>query len=116
MIGHLTLIFLCQLVGEFLVRSVGWSIPGPVLGMIILFAILCVRGGLPDDLSQIAGTLHRYMALLFVPAGAGVILHFRLLGQSFVPIAVALVFSTVLTIAVTAWLMQALGRDGSGDD
>ena len=116
MIGHLTLIFLCQLIGEIVVRSVGWSIPGPVLGMIILFAIFCVRGGLPDDLGQIAGTLHRYMALLFVPAGAGVILHFRLLGQSLVPIAVALVVSTVLTIAVTAWLMQALGRGGGGDD
>ena len=116
MIAHLTLIFLCQLGGEFIVRSTGWSVPGPVLGMIILFAILCVRGGLPDDLGQIAGVLHRYMALLFVPAGAGVILHFRLLGQSLVPIAVALIVSTVLTIAITAWLMQALSGVRGGDD
>ena len=49
------------------------------------------------------------------------VLHAGLIGSELVPISVALVVSTVLTIAVTAWLMawlgpRALGADGGEGD
>ena len=38
MINALTLLFLCQLAGEVLVRALGITFPGPVLGLGLIFA------------------------------------------------------------------------------
>ena len=43
-----------------------------------------------------------------IPAGAGVMLHVQLIGNEWFPISVALVVSTVLTIAVTGLVMARL--------
>ncbi|SNS23092.1 CidA/LrgA family protein [Tropicimonas sediminicola] len=111
MLNYLTLIFLCQLLGEIGVGLLGLPIPGPVLGMVLLFLFLMVRGRVPEPLGEVAGGLQGAMSLLFVPAGAGVILHVELLGAALAPLGAALVVSTLLTIAVTGLLMQWLGRN-----
>ena len=49
-------------------------------------------------------------SLLFVPAGVGVMLHFQLLGDDWLPIGVALVVSTLLTLVVTSLMMSWLGK------
>ena len=114
MLGYLTLILVCQLAGELAVGALGWPVPGPVLGMVLLFGILLVMGRVPDALERTATGLLQSMSLLFVPAGAGVMLHFQLLGDAAVSLVLALVVSTLATIAVTALLMQWLGRGGTG--
>lgn len=110
MLGYLTLILSCQLVGEVIVGALALPVPGPVLGMVILFAYLMVRGAVPEALDDTAGGLLRSMSLLFVPAGTGVILHFQLLGEALVPLGLALLVSTFATITVTALLMRWLGK------
>lgn len=110
MLNYLTLIFCCQLAGEFIIGAAGLSIPGPVLGMVFLFCFLLVRGSIPNDLSMVADGLLNHLSLLFVPAGVGIILHFKLLGDDFFAISVALFVSTVLTVIVTAVLMRRLSR------
>lgn len=108
MLNYLTLIFCCQLAGEFIIGAAGLSIPGPVLGMVFLFCFLLVRGSIPNDLSMVADGLLNHLSLLFVPAGVGIMLHFKLLGDDFFAISVALFVSTVLTVIVTAVLMRRL--------
>lgn len=115
MLGFLTLILVCQLAGELAVGALDLPVPGPVLGMLALFALLMIRGEVPETLEQTAGGLLRAMSLLFVPAGTGVMLHFRLLGEALVPLGVALVVSTLATIAVTGLLMRWLGRREPSD-
>ncbi|MEL6783705.1 MAG: CidA/LrgA family protein [Pseudomonadota bacterium] len=110
MLNYLTLIFCCQLAGETLARSLGLPVPGPVVGMVLLFLFLAIKGHVPDDLSRVGDGLLKHLSLLFVPAGVGVMLHFRLIGDDWLPIALALVLSTVVTIIVTAWLMAKLNR------
>ena len=121
-LNYLTLILCCQLAGEMATTMTGISIPGPVIGMILLFCILLVRGSIASDLERTADGLLRHLSLLFVPAGVGVVLHFGLLGDDWLPIGAAMVASTALTIAVTAvmmvWLTRYLGRhatQGSDD-
>lgn len=110
MLAYLTLILVCQLVGELVVGALALPVPGPVLGMLLLFIILIVIGKVPDGLDQTSGGLLKSMSLLFVPAGTGVMLHFKLLGEALVPLSLALIFSTLATIVVTARLMQWLGK------
>ena len=110
MLGFLTLLLCCQLIGELIVVASGLPLPGPVLGMVILFVGLLVRGGVPDDLQSLAGGLLRHLSLLFVPAGVGVLLHLSLIADEWLAISASLVLSTVLTVAATAGVMAGLQR------
>ncbi len=110
MLNYLTLIFVCQLVGEFIISATGLPMPGPVIGMVLLFCYLLVRGYIPDDLGAVGDGLLSHLSLLFVPAGVGVMLHFKLLGDDMLAIGLALVVSTTLTVVVTALLMRKLGN------
>lgn len=119
MLEYLTLILACQLLGEFVVTGADIPFPGPVVGMVLLFAFLAIRGTVPRQLAEVADTLLSNLSLLFVPAGVGVMLHFDLLGADALPLSVALVLSTLATIAVTAWVMVLLNRRanaGPGDE
>lgn len=110
MLSALTLILTCQLAGELITRFLGLPVPGPVAGMAILFTLLAVKGSVPTQIGKVADVLLKHLALLFVPAGVGVMAHLPLLGRDLLPISVALVGSTVLTIAVTAVVMARLAR------
>jgi holin-like protein len=108
MLGALTVLLVYQLVGEVIVVALQLPIPGPVIGMALLFVTLIVRGTASDGLRQTAGGLLRHLSLLFVPAGVGVMAHLGRLEHEWLPISVSLVVSTLVTIAVTALVMPAL--------
>lgn len=110
MLGTLTILLLCQLAGEVIARMLSLPVPGPVIGMILLFLALLSRGGVPEPVQETAGGLLRHLSLLFVPAGVGVMVHAGRLEAEALPIAVALFGSTLIGIAVTARIMAALLR------
>ena len=107
---YFTLILVCQLVGEFFVTTMDMPFPGPVVGMVLLFLFLSLKREVPEQLGQISGALLNNLSLLFVPAGAGVMVHFELLGADAWPLSLALVASTLLTIAITALVMVLLNK------
>jgi len=110
MLGAFTVLLVYQLIGEVLVLATGLPVPGPVVGMLLLFLTLLARGSAPAWLRDTCQALLTHLSLLFVPAGVGVMLHFKRLGAEWLPIVVALVASTVITIGVTALVMKALQK------
>jgi len=115
MLAAFTQILLFQLAGEVIARGLGLPVPGPVLGLLLLFAFLLWRGGPGPELQQAAQNLLQHLSLLFIPAGTGILLHIATLEREWLPISVAMVVSTVLAMAVTALLIQFLSprqRDG----
>ena len=110
MLGALTILLVFQLIGEVLAQLFALPIPGPVIGMALLFVALALRGGPSGELRDTAQNLLQHLSLLFVPAGVGVMLHFHRIGDEWLPLAASLVGSTVLTIAVTALVLRALSR------
>ena len=108
MIATLTLLLLYQLIGELAVRVLDLPIPGPVVGLILLFLTLLVRGRVDESLRTGTTQLLQHLSLLFVPAGAGVMLHLERVGHEWLPIACALILSTLAGLAVTALVLRAL--------
>jgi holin-like protein len=108
MLAAVTVLLVYQLVGEVAVIALRLPVPGPVVGMALLFAALVVRGGVPEALATAADGLARHLSLLFVPAGVGVMMYARQLADEWVPITVALVVSTALAIAVAAIVFRWL--------
>ena len=104
----------CQLIGELIRDAFHLPIPGPVLGMFLLAAVLALhdrrrKPGADDtraSLEQTAETLIAHMGLFFVPAGVGIIAEAGLLRQEWLPIVAALLGSTLLSIAVTGLVMH----------
>jgi holin-like protein len=97
-----------------------WShapLPGAVIGIALLAAGLAALEFWRPRVARRLGTvlnppsrwLLSHLGLLFVPAGVGIMTQADLLRRQWIPIAVALVGSTLVGLAVTAWLMQKLG-------
>jgi holin-like protein len=110
----------CQLLGELVRAAFKLPVPGPVIGMLVLAAALGIRAKVAGDpappmpLRSAAETLIANMGLLFVPAGVGIVAEFGLLQKEWLPIVVAVIGSTGLSIAVTGlvmhWMMRATHR------
>ena len=110
MLASLTLILVCQLIGEVCVLFTGLPVPGPVLGMLLLLTWFFLRGELPESVGRTADTLLSHLSLLFVPAGVGVLVHWERMRGQWLAIAAALVLGTLITLAVTAVTMMAITR------
>jgi holin-like protein len=113
MVAALSWLLLFQLAGEVAVRWSRLPLPGPVVGLALLFAVLVIRGGVPDDLRAASNTLLGHLMLLLVPATAGLMLHFQRLGDEWLPIVLAAIGGAGITMAATALTLRLLmGRRG----
>jgi holin-like protein len=109
-LNAITLLLVLQLAGEIISQSLALPVPGPVIGMLLLFIVLLARSRLAAQVRETAQNLLRHLSLLFVPAGVGVMLHVRRVTDEWAAILLALVISTVLTIMVTALSIQLIAR------
>src|SRR5256885_16333049 len=71
MTSTLAILLVCQLAGELVARLLRAPVPGPVLGMLLLFVVLSARPRTSAAVENGAQALLRHLSLLFVPAGAG---------------------------------------------
>ena len=117
MIASLTIILLCQLLGEVVARGLGWPLPGPVLGLVFLLAGLIlrdrVRTKVPEfgrALDQTGKGLLAHLSLLFIPASVGVVQRLDVVAEYGVSLAIALVASTFVTLVVTVVTFVVVSR------
>lgn len=119
MIRGLALLLLCQLAGEAVARALVLPVPGPVLGLVLLLIGLHLAGRLrrreePSaavlDVERVSDGLLAVLALLFVPAGVGVVQHLGLIGQHGLALGLALVVSTAVTLVVTVLVFVGVAR------
>jgi putative effector of murein hydrolase LrgA (UPF0299 family) len=110
MIASLSLILLCQLAGEVIVRGLSLPMPGPVVGLLLLLLLLLARdrfgvlarGPLQrDGVENASRGLLAHLSLLFVPAGVGVMQKLDVVADHGIAIAAVLAISVVLTLLVT---------------
>ncbi len=119
MIASISVILICQLIGEVIVRGSNLPLTGPVLGMALLFLILIVRdhiavlakGPLRNSAVEgVAKVLLANLSLMFVPAGVGVVQNLDLLEQRGVAIGLVLAASVVVTLLVTVGTFLIIHR------
>jgi putative effector of murein hydrolase LrgA (UPF0299 family) len=110
MLASLAAFLLCQLAGEAVVRGASLPIPGPVVGMVLLFIVMVSGAPLPGMLRDTADGILRHLSLLFVPAGVGVVSNLDRLGANGVRLLVVIVISTVIALATTALVFAGVAR------
>lgn len=104
----LTWLVLFQLLGTALNSLFLPLLPGPIIGMLLLFVFLLVRGEVGAPLSEAAAGLLRYLPLLLVPPAVGVMVYADAIAADFWAVFGALALSLVLGLLFAGWLMQKL--------
>lgn len=115
MLGGLLLILVCQLAGEFVVRTFGFPVPGPVLGLVFFLGWLSFRR--PDaDAAEVkaADGLLTYLPLFFVPAGIGIVVYLPELLAQWLPVTLGMTLSWLVALVVTGAVASLFVRDRAG--
>ncbi|MDG1883792.1 MAG: CidA/LrgA family protein [Alphaproteobacteria bacterium] len=124
MLNSIFVILFFQLVGEFIQKFLELSVPGPVIGLFLLLIILLMSKknyykipiNFQINLINSAENLLNYLPLLFIPVGVGVVMHLSLLEDNLVPVMLVIIIGTLLTLAVTAFVMDKLLKEVNKDD
>lgn len=110
MINTLATLLIFQTIGEGLSYALSLPVPGPVIGMVLLFLYLLLNDDAIGQLAPTSLALLRHLSLLFVPAGVGIMVHFHRVATEWLPIVAALLASTVVSIVVTALVVKSLQK------
>ncbi|WP_373963522.1 CidA/LrgA family protein [Kosakonia sacchari] len=97
------LIYACLYAGIFVSSLLPIAIPGSIIGMLIMFVLLALQILPAKWVNPGCFILIRYMALLFVPIGVGVMQYYDLLRAQFGPIVVSCAVSTIIVFLVVSW-------------
>ena len=81
------------------------TMPGTIIGMIILFLLLQFKVISEEKIKDVADFLLGNMAFFFVPAGVSIINYFDILKSTVLQLLVICVVSTIVTFAVTAYVV-----------
>ncbi len=110
MLYAIAVLLVCQLLGELIVQSVGLLLPGPLVGMVLLFIGLVLYGHVPEKLNHTTGKLFRHMMFFFIPIVAGVMMHAERMAAEWLPFIAACIVGSAVTLIVTAltfeWMLK----------
>jgi holin-like protein len=99
-LNGLTLLLVYQLIGEVLSRLLQIPVPGPVLGMLLLFLSLFFFKKTKSMVDESSSAILSHLSLLFIPAGVGLMTHFSRLEQ----------------VWLTIWLLNKKVAKGGNDE
>lgn len=119
MLKGIFIIFFFQLIGEVVKQYFVLLIPGPVVGLILLLmTLICTQGltssaigTLSKSIFQSADGILRYLSLLFIPIGVGVIMHLQYLENNILSVMTIILIGTVTSLGLTAVLFERLTKN-----
>jgi holin-like protein len=106
MLATFATLLVFQCLGEGMTFALDLPIPGPVVGMLLLFAALLLSPALLERIEATGNELLRHLSLLFVPAGVGIVVSAATVRGHWLAVIVSVIASTVLTLAATAAAMR----------
>ncbi len=110
--GIVTLLFF-TVAGDALSRAFNLPVPGSVLGLILL--VLYLQRGADESLERVSQFCIRYLAVLFIPGCVGIFFLGDLLLEQWLPIILAILIATPVSLVLTAllmqWLLKRFGKD-----
>lgn len=110
MIRGLALLLVFQSLGEIASRLVNRAVPGPVLGLTLLFLFLVARQRIPGDLAAAADGMLAHLSIFFIPAAVGVMIYLGALKSSGPAWVLAIILSTLAAITTAALTLRWLWR------
>ncbi|OAN17944.1 hypothetical protein A3K86_03230 [Photobacterium jeanii] len=95
-----SIILICLFLGKSSQSLLGLPIPGSIIGMLLLFGLLSAGLIRANWVQSGCHILIRYMALLFVPVGVGLMDHLSLISANSLPILLSTIGSSLVVFLV----------------
>lgn len=99
-----------QLLGEVLQRLLDLPLPGPVIGMFLLFGYLCIRGEVPKDLETGSQRLIDLLPLLLMVPAAGMFFLGDQFADQWPGFIAAISLGTLATLVLSALILGWLSK------
>jgi holin-like protein len=104
------IIFGIYLLGELLASVIHLPIPGNILGMVILFILLCTKIVKVDNISNVTNFLLNHLSFFFIPSGVGLMTSIGIIKSTWWQLLIVCISTTMIIIAVTGIVVQAISR------
>lgn len=104
------LILFFALVGEAVNRLAGVPVPGSIIGMVLLLLALLTGVVKERQIETVGNFLLAHLAVLFIPAGVGLMAVAGYLEDAWLAILLLSVGLTVVVMAVTSLVVAALRK------
>lgn len=101
-------IFCIYLISLFSFYYFTIPLPPALIGIFILLISLLMLGRVPATITQSARPLLAYMGLFLLPALISVLLYGDLFVKYYASLIVAILLSTLVSLAITLWLSQRI--------
>jgi holin-like protein len=96
-------LFLYLSLGEIVVHIVHLPLPGPMIGLVLMLFDFRLNRRIDPDVEQLFDRVSSHFAILFVPAGAGVVAHGAVLGSGISFVVISVLAGTLATLMATAF-------------
>ncbi|WP_037316702.1 CidA/LrgA family protein [Salegentibacter sp. Hel_I_6] len=110
MLKALAYIFGFLLLGELITYFFEIPIAGNILGMFLIFIALRLKLIKLEDVKPASDKLIKYLVLFFIPYGVGLMVYFEIIADYWMPISIAVIASTVITLYISALIIEKLGK------
>jgi holin-like protein len=110
MVRQCTILFGCLAFGELLVWLTGINLPGSIIGMLMLTALLHFKVVNIESVKGISDFLISNLGFFFIPPGVALMLYFDIIKAELAPIVIATAVSTVVVLVTTGWTHQFMRR------
>jgi holin-like protein len=92
--------------GEIISKTVPIPLPGPVIGMILLFIMLYIGMVKVKSIEFLSELLLFNLAFFFIPPGVGILTSMDKLSGIWPKLLAVIVLTTIITILATAWIVD----------
>lgn len=83
-------------------------IPPAIIGIIVLFLFFLIMQCIPRSIALAGKSLLNHMSIFFIPALVGIVNYLDLIKAFPLALFLAVVVTTLISLAITAWLAQYL--------
>ncbi|MDX7988266.1 hypothetical protein FE392_13145 [Xenorhabdus sp. 12] len=105
------LLYLCLIAGNFISALLLFSLPGSIIGLLILFCLLAFQIIPAHWVKPSCNLLMKNMTLLFLPIGVGIMDYYPQLSQQILPIVLSCIVSTIIVMIVVAYSSHYIHRE-----
>ncbi|MCX2838569.1 CidA/LrgA family protein [Salinimicrobium sp. MT39] len=103
-------ILLFLLMGEVISYLFALPVGGNIIGMVLLFVALKYKWVPLRAIKPASDKLIEFLVVFFIPYGVGLMVYFDLIKSYWLPLSIAVIASTLLTLYVTAIILQKSGK------
>jgi holin-like protein len=99
------------LVGEVLSSALHLPVPGNILGMVILFILLCTKVVKVENISNVTDFLLNHLSFFFIPAGVGLMTSLDIIKSTWWQLSLVCLITTSIIIGTTGTIVQVISKE-----